>query len=283
MSRLVSLDGAVAGFCMDGSYIDCMCGRELLRVRKDSGEVVYRRAVFEKDGLSRKLTAHGGELFAYDFCMFYIFSRDGYELLGRWRLGEDLRSDICGMAADEDTAYCSIRGGKLAAIDRRSHRMKERQVSGSSMWSLMPYGGHLLCGTVDGRLLRLDKASLDTERELTLGKKNIASLFTDGHALYAAGQDGKLFKIGLHELETERTAKKAHRKMFRIIGTYRDMLATVSYPCSEIAFWDRDTLEKLRVLEVPLELSGQARIDGDRLYICSRNIPGIDVLRLDQA
>ncbi len=37
----------------------------------------------------------------------------------------------------------------------------------------------------------------------------------------------------------------------------------------------------IRLLSVPLELSGRAVIDEDRLYVSSRNIPGIDVLRLD--
>lgn len=64
-------------------------------------------------------------------------------------------------------------------------------------------------------------------------------------------------------------------------GVYEDAIITVSHPCSEIAFWDRGSMERTQLLSVPLKLSGRAVIDVDRLYISSRNIPGIDVLRLD--
>lgn len=68
--------------------------------------------------------------------------------------------------------------------------------------------------------------------------------------------------------------------MFRLAGIYRDKLVTVSHPCSEIALWDKDTLEKLEVLQVPLKLSGRTYIEGDDLYISSRNILGIDIIDL---
>lgn len=33
-------------------------------------------------------------------------------------------------------------------------------------------------------------------------------------------------------------------KMFHCAGVYEDMLVTVSFPCSEIILWNKDTLEK---------------------------------------
>ncbi len=74
--------------------------------------------------------------------------------------------------------------------------------------------------------------------------------------------------------------KKAHGKMFHCAGLYRDMLVTISYPCSEIALWDKNTLEKKRLLEIPLSLSGCAYLENDFLYITSRNILGIDRISL---
>lgn len=69
--------------------------------------------------------------------------------------------------------------------------------------------------------------------------------------------------------------KNVHKKMFDCVGLYDDMLVTVSYPCSEIALWDKDTLEKSSEIKIPLSLSGNAFIDGDKLYISSRNIYGL--------
>lgn len=280
MEHFASLNGAVTGFHVAESWIDCICGKELLKLDKSTGEVIARKEVFEKEGLSRKLLADNGQIFVYDFCTFYVFSQEGYGLLGKWQLGDDLSSDICGMTVEGDTIYCSIRNGKLITLDRQSYLRNVCPISGSSMWSLKPWGDHLVCGTVDGRLLLLDKAALAIEKELVLGKKNIASLYIDGETLYAAGQDGKLFKISLGDFAVDSLVKNAHKKMFRCVGIWRDMLMTVSYPCSEIALWDKATLEKVKVLQVPLHLSGQAHIEGDDLYIASRNISGIDKIDL---
>lgn len=282
MEHAVRLDGMVSGFHVAEEHIDCMCGKELWKADKRTGELLCHKAVFEREGLSRKLMAEGGQIFIYDFCTFYVFAQEDYALLGKWRLGSDLSSDICGMTVDKDAAYCSIRNGKIVKLDRRSFSLEEFPVSGSSMWSLEPYGRHLVCGTVDGRLLLLDKEALSIEKELALGKKNIASLYPDGEALYAASQEGKLFRIGMRDFAPEALAKNVHKKMFRCAGVYQDMVATVSYPCSEIALWDKNTLEKRGLIPFPLRLSGQACIEDGYLYISSRSIMGIDRIRLSE-
>lgn len=282
MEHIANLDGIVTGFNVTKSYIDCMCGKELLKIEKHSGDIIFRKVIFDKDGLSRKLIADDEHIFIYDFCTFYVFSQKDYELLGKWQLGNDLSSDICGMAADKDTVYCSIRNGKIVTFDRQSYLMKEFNVSGSSMWSIKTYDKYLVCGTVDGKLLLLDKTTLSLEKTLVLGKKNIGSLCIYGETLYAASQDGKLFKVSMRNFEIGSLTKNAHRKMFKCVGIYKNMLITVSYPCSEIALWDKNTLEKIKVINVSLSLSGYAYIENDYLYISSRNISGIDMIRLNE-
>ncbi len=280
--RLAYIGAAAADFAVTGAHIDCIFGRELIKLNRHTGEILLRKTVFPKDGLSRKLTAQGGEIFVYDFCTLYIFRQEDFEPLCTLKLGEDLSSDICGMAADDGTVYCSIRNGGLTAVDRRTYETREAEISGSSMWSVEIFGPHLVCGTVDGRLLLIGRDSLAIERELALGKKNIASLLIDGDILYAAGQDGVLSKISIGDFAVLAQRKNAHRKMFRLGGMYRDRLVTVSHPCSELALWDRESLERVKLVEIPLRLSGRVCIEGDRLYISSRNIPGIDLLRLDE-
>lgn len=49
-----------------------------------------------------------------------------------------------------------------------------------------------------------------------------------------------------------------------------------------IAFWNKDTLEKIKVMNTPLKLSGQTHIEKDFLYISSRNISGIDRINLKE-
>ncbi|MDE5590809.1 MAG: hypothetical protein K2J60_17015 [Acetatifactor sp.] len=280
MEHLVNLESAVLGFCVKASYIDCLCKKSLQKIDKTSGKIIYKKDLFEKEGLARNLVADEKQIFISDFCTLYILGENDYEIVGKWKLGEDLSSDICGMTVDEKRIYCSIRNGRLITVDRDSFEKNEYSVSASSMWSLKIYDNYLLCGTVDGQLLLLDRETMSVEKKLILGKQNIRSLYVNGTILYAAGQDKKLFKVSLPEFEIVKVQKNVHKKMFDCIGLYGDMLVTVSYPCSEIALWDKETLEKGNEIQIPLSLSGNAFIDGDKLYISSRNIHGIGLINL---
>ncbi len=282
MEHIAELDSIVTGFNVTEQCIDCMCGRDLLKIDKYSRDIICKKAVFEKEGLSRKLMADDEQIFVYDFCTLYVLSQKNYELIGKWKLGNDLSSDICGMAVDNDTIYCSIRNGKIIILDKQLYLAKEFIVSKSSMWSIKAYEQYLICGTVDGKLLLLDKSTLSIEKNLVLGKKNIGSLYIDGGTLYAASHDGKLFKIGMKNFEVETSMMNVHKKMFVCAGIYENMLVTVSYPCSEIALWDKDTLEKIKVINTPLKLSGCTHIENDFMYISSRNILGIDRIKLNE-
>lgn len=281
MEYIAELDGIVTGFHVTGRCIDCMCGKNLIKIDRYSKKVICQKQIFEKEGLSRKLTADDEQIFVYDFCTLYVLSQKNYELIGKWKLGNDLSSDLCGMAVDRNTIYCSVRNGKMITVDRRSHLSKEFMVSESSMWNIKIYDSYLVCGTVDGKVLLLNKLTLSTEKELILGRNNIGSLYIDGETLYAASHDGKLFKISMRNFGIESSMKHVHKKMFHCAGIYEDMLITVSYPCSEIAFWNKDTLDRVKVLNIPLKLSGCTQIENNDLYLSSRNFTGIGRIQLD--
>ena len=280
MEHIVEVDGIVTGFNITEQCIDCMCGKELIKIDKHSRNIILKKTVFEKKGLSRKMIVNDGQIFVYDFCTLYIFSQEDYTLVGKWQLGTDLSSDICGITVDEDTVYCSIRNGKIITLDRQSYSMEEFSISDSSMWSIKTYDKYLICGTVNGKLLLLDKLTLSIEKVLVLGKKNIGSLHIDSEILYAASHDGKIFKVNLINFEIDNMTKNVHKKMFDCVGLYRDMLITVSFPCSEIAFWNKDTLRKMKVINTLLKLSGFVHIENDFMYISSRNILGIERISL---
>ncbi|MBO5073551.1 MAG: hypothetical protein J6C32_11360 [Eubacterium sp.] len=282
MEHIVKLDGIVTGFNVAEHWIDCMCGKNLVKIDKYSQRIICQKTVFEKEGLSRKLIADDKQIFIYDFCTLYVLNLKNYELIGKWKLGNDLSSDICGIAVDCNTIYCSIRNGKIIAVDRQSYQADGFIVSESSMWCIKTYDSYLVCGTVDGKVLLLNKSEFFVKKSLVLGKKNIGSLYIDGETLYAASHDGKLFKISMRNFEIEFSIKNVHKKMFDCVGIYEDMLVTVSYPCSEIAFWNKDTLKKIKVFNIPLRLSGHTYIENNIMYITSRNILGIDKIKLNE-
>lgn len=235
MEYLINLGGAVLGFCVKNHYIDCLCKKKLQKIDKDSGKVVCEKGIFEKEGFAKILLADEKQIFVSDFCTLYLLQEEDYEIVGKWKIGEDLSSDICGMAVDEKRIYCSIRNGKIITVDRDSFVQREYSVADSSMWSLQLYENCLLCGTVDGQLLLLDRETMSLREKLVLSKQNIRSLFVDDKILYAASQDKKLFQIDLLEFEIRKVQKNVHKKMFDCVGSYEDMLVTVSYSSSEIA------------------------------------------------
>lgn len=99
--------------------------------------------------------------FSYLIFVRYIYVRqENYELIGKWKLGNDLSSDLVCIAVDQNTVYCSMRNGKINTLDRQSYVIKEFLISSSSMWSIKTHGKYLICETVDGKILLLDKATL---------------------------------------------------------------------------------------------------------------------------
>lgn len=281
MDYLIKSEGAVLGFCIQKYYIDFLCKKMLYKIDKESRKIVCKKEIFEKEGSARIITADENQIYISDFCTLYVLSREDYEIIGKWKIGQDLSSDICGMTVDEKRIYCSIRNGRIITVDKSSFGKHEYVISDASMWSLKIFNHYLLCGTVDGQLLLLDRDTMLSEKKLILSKQNIRSLYVNGTTLYAACQGKKLFKIDLLKFEIVELQKNVHKKMFDCVGLYNDMLVTVSYPCSEITLWDRNTLEKRKEIKTPLSLSGNSYIEGDKLYITSRNIYGIGIISLD--
>lgn len=281
MDCLIKSEGAVTGFCVKEHCIDFLCKKTLYKIDKESKTVIYRKEIFEKEGAARNMIADENRIYISDFCTLYVLNGEDYEIIGKQKIGDDLSSDICGLTEDEGRIYCSVRNGRIVTVDKSSFGRNEYVVSNSSMWSIKVYDNRLLCGTVDGQLLLLDKDTMSAEKRLILSKHNIRSLYPDGTILYAACQDKKLFEIDLSEFKVIKSQKNVHKKMFDCIGSYDDMLLTVSHPCGEIAFWNRNTLEKIREIQIPPGLSGCAYTEGDKLYISSRNINGIGLIYLN--
>ena len=280
MEHLIKLNGAVTGFSVRERYIYCICRKTVYKVDKESGKIVLEKEIFEKDGLARILIADEKQVFISDFCTLYVLNEKDFEVVEKRKIGEDLSSDICGMAVDETRVYCSVRNGKIVTVEKGSFAQNEYEISEASMWSLKVYADHLLCGTVSGRLAVIKRDTMTVVKWLNLSRQNIRSLYVDGAVLYAACQDKKLFKVGLADFEVISAVKNVHKKMFDCVGIFGGMLVTVSYPCGEVAFWDSETPEKRREFTAPLSLSGNAYIEGEKMFITSRSIDGVGLIDL---
>lgn len=279
---ILKLSSAVTGFSIDSQFIDCICATKVIKADKFTGNIVMERELFKKEGLSRNLISNNDQIIIKDFCMLYILNKLDYSLIKTLQLGTDLSSDICGITADENNIYAAIRNGKITVINKESFDIKTYTLSDNSMWDIQIYKDYLIGGTVDGKLLIIDKAKMNIKETIELGKQNINSIFLDGDIAYTAGQDKKLCKIDLLEFKITTLKKPAHKKMFHCIGIYEDSILTVSHPCNEIAFWKKDTLDFLTTINMPLSLCGSTFIEDNLLYITSRNIQGIALVNLLQ-
>lgn len=211
--------------------------------------------------------------------MLSLYRQDTLEKLGEWKLGSDLSSDICGQYIDESFIYASMRNGKLTRVDLLDFSYSSFEIGSASSWSLAAYQDKIIAGTVDGKLLLLEKESMHCVKQLQLSRQNVKSLFVDGDTLYAAGQDKKLYMIDLPTFELIRKQSNVHRLMFDITGVQDNLLYTVSHPCCEISVWRNDGTE-VNSFPYRLRLSGSSLIDGNALFISSRNINGIDKIEL---
>ena len=115
---------------------------------------------------------------------------------------------------------------------------------------------------------------------IDISNQNIGSITINDDVVYTAGQDKKLCKIDLFESKIILQKRNVHKKMFDCIGIYKDSIITVSHPCSEISFWDKNTLNLIRTINMPLSLCGRTFIENDLLYITSRNIQGVALVHL---
>lgn len=132
MDYLIKSESAVLGFCIQKYYIDFLCKKMLYKINKESGKIVCKKEIFEKEGSARIITADEKQIYISDFCTLYVLGREDYEIIGKWKIGQDLSSDICGMTVDEKRIYCSIRNGRIITVDKSSFGKHEYVISDAS-------------------------------------------------------------------------------------------------------------------------------------------------------
>lgn len=276
MNYLVNLDKCVTGFCNDNQFVDCISNENVYKIDKHTKEIIYSKKLFKKEGFSRNLIANNKLLFIRDFYTLYIMDKTNYSILSILQLGNDLSSDICGMTIDENNIYTCMRNGAINVIDIKNFKIQEiNHISSTSIWDLHSYNDILVGVNVSGELLYINKANMELTKSISLSKQNIGSFIIDKHNIYAAGQDKILYLVDIESGKCISKKRNAHKRMFDCVGIYNNYIITISYPCSEITFWNKETLELESTINTPLKLSGRTMIENDTLHIASRNTNGI--------
>lgn len=280
MNKYFPLSTVVTGFVIVDDYIDCICGEKVVKLDKHNGTILEEKQIFEKPGFSRKIIYSKHQLIIYDFCMLYILEEKDFSVIRQIQLGNDLTSDICGLKVDDDFIFSCIRNGTIAVINRKTFEVRSFQIDEHSMWSIQSLENQIYVGTVDGKLIILDKETMQMKNSLVLSNKNIRGLEIEDHLIYAASQNKSLYLIDCNTQELVGQAKNLHMKMFDIVGFRNNQMITISHPCSEIKIWTKDSIELIGRYHVPLSLSGTSYLDGNQLYLTSRNIKGIGIIHI---
>lgn len=276
MNYLVNLEKCVTGFCTDNQFVDCISGESIYKINKYTKETIHTTKLFKKEGFSRNLIANDKLLFIRDFYTLYILDKESYSIISTLQLGTDLSSDICGMTIDEKNIYTCKRNGAINVIDIKNFTIQEiNHLSSTSIWGLHSYNDILVGTNVGGELLFIKKANMELNKSISLSKQNIGSFLIDMNYAYAAGQDKILYLVDIESGKCISKKRNAHKRMFDCVGIYNNYIITISYPCSEITFWNKETLELESTINIPLTLSGRTAIDDNTLYVASRNINGI--------
>ena len=282
MEYLINTDKCVTGFFLDKNSVDYVSNRNIYKMDRKSGNIIKTAELFKKEGFARDLLANNELLFIKDFCSLHIVNKHEYNTKKVLELGTDLRSDICGMVIDEKNIYVCIRNGSITVIDMNEMEIKGNyQISNGSFWDIHVFADYLVGGNVNGELIFIDKKSMKIKDTIILNNQNIHNIVIDNNLIYAAGINKTIYIVDANQFNCINKKRNVHRKMFNCVGVYKKDLITVSYPCSEISFWNKETLEHKKTINIPLNLFGRTYIEKNKLYISSKNIMGIVVCNLE--
>ena len=133
MDYLIKSEGAVLGFCVKKQYIDFLCKKTLYKFDKESETVIYKKEIFEKEGMTKIMIADENRIYISNFCTLYVLDENNYEFIVKLKIGENLSSDICGMVMDKNRVYCSVRNGKIVTVEKSSFEKKEYHLDRKSV------------------------------------------------------------------------------------------------------------------------------------------------------
>ena len=276
LTPLIDIKKPINSFTFDKECFFVLSTKDLMKYQKDGVDPITYKKLFEKDGSTRKLMVDNDFLYCKDFIIFHILDKYNLDHLKILSLGSDLKSDICGISVDEKNIYACIRNGSIAVIRKTENFEPEYfNVSSSSIWSIKTDSNFLYAGNVEGNLLKIDKKSMETSTLGKFNKSNLRSVMIDESNVITASQDKGLILWNKEDLNIKQVKKKAHEKMFDVIGTWNDSVLTACFTTGEVKFWSLQKLDLELSVRIPICYPGEATIDDDRIYLSSKSINGL--------
>ncbi|WP_273324142.1 hypothetical protein [Vallitalea guaymasensis] len=234
---VVQLNGTNNIMKIDGNIIYVCSDKNIIKIDKNTSNVIDCKKVFPKNGKSRDFIINGDFIYFREFCTCYRIDSDTLTIMNEWKLGNDLRTDICGICTDERNFYAGIRNGPLAIINKKTGQLKYYNVSDSSIWTIKA-DDFIYAGNVNGQILKIDKLSYHLIKYANIHKKNLKSMLLTKEYIYTGSQDLSLGIIDRETIECIDKYKNCHKKMFYLVGKWKNYIITASVPCGETKVWD---------------------------------------------
>lgn len=281
--EILNIESPLLSFDIDEDNIFILAGKEIIKYGIKNGNIINRKEIFSKTGLSRSIISDKQYLYCKDFTTLYVVDKENLESVYSIKLGEYIDSDICGIEYDDNYIYATIRNGPMAVISKKNnYKMEIHTLSHSSIWDIKACDKYIYCGNVEGQLLVIEKESLKILTTCNISKKNLRSIYVYDDKIIIASQDKSIICKDKDTLETIITNKNVHNKVFDIVGVWDKYLITVCFVCGEIKIWNVETLEFVKDLKVPKSLTGEIKIIEDKLYIGSRKMKNISTICLNE-
>lgn len=270
-------DKPVLSFDIGGTHIFAISGKYIFKYSIDRHHIEIQKEFFQKEGLTRGIVYDGNRLYCRDFCAFYVLDALTLQTLFECKLGTDLSSDICGITFDDTHIYASIRNGTLAKIDKETFMISYHTLT-QTTFLLQPEGEKLYC-VAGGTLYVFNKNDQSLQAFVDAHKVCEGFIMNDSKII-TAGKD-KLILWDKLTLEKLKERKKPHKFSFQIVGFFGSHFMTYALRDGVIRFWDTLTLSPFKDFPVPVSLTGEMMIIGNKIYYSSRNLNGIECFELD--
>lgn len=248
MEKILDLENDGLNMVADGQFLYIRCKRSLYKYDFISKCIVAQNVIFRKDGKSRNLAVCEKYVIITDFCDLLVVDKNGLDIVATMRLGTDLSSDLGILRCDNHNAFINIRNGRMAVMDLVTLSVKSYDICEESSWEHCVVGEHIYTGTINGNLIKTDKATMQPLWRTAICKKNIYSIVYDEGLLYTVSQDMTIKAVDIQTLEIVRSVSRAVKGMARIIGIYRDSLVIAN---SDISLWDKHQLVLQERIKIP--------------------------------
>ncbi|WIV10566.1 hypothetical protein [Proteiniborus sp. MB09-C3] len=281
LSKVIFSEKPILSFDINNNEneIIAISEKNVYRYELLSGNLVMKKELFTKNGLSRKVLCDDKLIYCKDFCTFYVLDYNSLNVIFKSELGTNLSSDICGLDFDDTNIYASIRGGGLAIINKENYDIKKLTISSNSLWNVKSDTEYIYGGAVNGTFFVINKKTLEIVACLDGHKENCDDFIICEDFIITSSKD-KLIKRNKKTFDIIQQVKKPHKYQFSIIDFWNDYFITAAFRDGIIRIWDTKSMEILRDVNIINCLTGYAKIENNLLYLSSRAINGIDRVNL---